>query len=399
MGQVNRLQKTESFYIKVKKGSDYILDEKKQAPHAVYLLFDNNIVSRKNEGSSNNSPVKVGDVTVAKHEFDHCKYSIVVLKEDKRNVPVFNEAEKDNGSISAFEIVAGDSDKAKKKFSITLEGEDVTRCKVKPQHDKNTVVVYNEDLKKFEPKVAGNVLSMDVVYDYSWIHKIAGATMIIFLWPRRAGVIQKHLIKSQTCRYTHTIPVNVFPDIEWELNFSYNATNPAFYGDSWQKMTRHRVNDAWNKTQAASLEGYDNKFASEFSLVLAGKWNAGVGKVELGYQYEATISSFLGIFMKAKRIVDSVSHRDLADSAILTGLLKNPFTLQIDYPKISIGVGWKLEGNPNTKEKVALMAEGKMVLSFACRGRKTGFNCTCRQITGCRSSDQGIRVGSSGAKC
>ncbi|QNK63442.1 hypothetical protein H7F33_02720 [Pedobacter sp. PAMC26386] len=360
MGKVTRLQKSESFYIKVKNGDTYILDEKKQAPHAVYLVFDNNIVSKKDEPASNNSPVKTGEVKVAKNEFDHCKYTSIVIRENKREVPVFEEGAEGNGVIPVFEVVAGNNEKGLKKISITLEGADVTRCKAKPKHDANTMFTFDEDIKKWVPTATTNVLSMNLGYDYSWMHRIAGATMIIFLWPKREGAVQKHLIKANTCRYSYVIPIHVYPDIEWELNFNYNAANPLYYGDSWQKMTQHRVGDAFSKTQAASVEGYDGKFVSQFSLVLAGKFNAGLIKVELGYQYEATIRSFLNVFMKAKRIADAVSHKDLSDSVILSGLLKNPFTLEIEYPKISIGIGWKLEANAATKEKVVLMAEGKI---------------------------------------
>lgn len=359
MGKVRNIQKTEEFYVKVKNGSEYLVDNLKQDLHAVCLKIDNNIVSPKAEVKPNNSPVKVGQVKEVAHEFDHCKYTAVTIREDKREVVVFDEKAGGNGSISPFEIVAGEG-KGKKKFSITLEGEDITKCKVKPKHTKDTIFTYDGATKKWVTKSTEKELDLDIEYDYGTLNMVAGATMLQYLWPGRAGSIQKHTITANTCRYHKVIPISVFPDVEWELNFEYAAEHPAFYGDSWQKMTRYRIDDAWNKTQAASLEGYDGKFHTEFSLALAAKWNGGSSKTDFAPKYARTIKDFLGVFMKTKRLVDSLSHRDIADSVVLTQLMKNPFTMQIDYPKACIGVGWKLETNPNARQKAVLMAEGKI---------------------------------------
>lgn len=353
------IQKTEDFYIKVKYAGNYLVDEKKQALHAVYLKVDNNIVSRKVDIPVNNSPVKIGKADEVHQAFDHCGYSAVVIREDKREVEVFNEKSKGNGLIVPFEIVAGEG-KGKKKFSISLEGEDISKCGVKPKHDKDTIFTYDENTKKWVSKKTEKQLDLEIEYDYGTLNMLAGVTILQYIWPLRAGAIQKYKITATTCRYKKIIPVNVFPDVEWELNFEYAAENPAFYGDSWQKMTKYRVEDAWTKTQAASLEGYDGKYKTEFSLALAAKWNGGSTKTDMAPKYAPVIKDFLGVFMKTKKLVDSLSHRDLADSVVMNKLLKNPFTMQIDYPKIAIGAGWKLETNPNAKEKAVLMAEGKI---------------------------------------
>lgn len=183
MGKINNLQDNEQFYIRLKDAStgQYVVDEKNQTPHAVYLNIKNEVVTTNVNVPKNNQPATVAVKKVSSERYEPCKFNQIVLSETKKD-----KGKADTKSVTLFE------DGKTKLANPKSVSESVSRS-----------VYFNFDKSDIRPdakEVMSNVLLFLLEHQGSVIHLDAHADdrgtdeYNMALSQRRADVIKKFLV-------------------------------------------------------------------------------------------------------------------------------------------------------------------------------------------------------------
>jgi hypothetical protein len=160
---------------------------------------------------------------------------------------------------------------------------------------------------------------------------------------------QTYFVPISTCRYPNQIAkIRVFPQIEWTFHLNYGMKNPLYYRDTWVEMRQHRVEAAFNKGQAADIDGYNGDLQTSFSLALECKWNK-TETAKLDQKLADNIKLFVRALLKIKNFVDQVTGKDKGNSTeglsadLLDRIKRKPLSIEIQSPKLSVAAGWKYE--------------------------------------------------------
>lgn len=327
-------------------------------------------------------PVTVGKVATNPLKYNPCKYTKIILKQKKRDDYIFfDEAAKLYGQEKPFQFIAGKKDIEDNRTTISIEGlktnPDVF-CLEKDGH-KGHVFEYNETLKKWVKEEKDAELKLEIQYQYPDL-SLKGKSIssvltdyaqniimpVEYIWPARKNLVQKYSLQANTCRYSKKVYLEVYPDIEWTIQFFYNTKNPVIYRDTWTNMTQYRVEDAYNKAQAGDIDGYDGSLMMKFGFKFTAKWNGGLDTSEFGTDWSKKIQKFLLYFLKLKRLVSGLVHKNKVpktglSAKILQRLTKKPITIEVYAPGMSFDIGWKLQnGKEQYINKVGTLIEGKL---------------------------------------
>ncbi|HEX8576786.1 MAG TPA: hypothetical protein VF677_10885 [Flavobacterium sp.] len=137
--------------------------------------------------------------------------------------------------------------------------------------------------------------------------------------------------------------------------------NPLYYRDTWVEMRQHRIEDAFNRAQAADIDGYDGTVQTSFGLSIETKWN-GSESAKLDQKISEKVKLITGSFIKIKQFVDAVTGRDRGNSTegISSGLMervrRTPLTIEVLSPQISIGAGWEYKFGRKEKGEGNILA-------------------------------------------
>lgn len=158
-----------------------------------------------------------------------------------------------------------------------------------------------------------------------------------------------YFVPVTTCRYPNQIAmIRVFPQVEWTFHVNYGMKNPLYYRDTWVEMRQHRVEAAFNRGQAADIDGYDGDLQTTFSLALECKWNK-TETAKFDQKISENIKVFIGTFLKIKGFVDQVTGKDkgtspdTSDAGILARIKRTPLSIEVLSPKLSVAAGWKYD--------------------------------------------------------
>lgn len=327
----------------------------------VNYMGNREVITERNKGVA--QMVSVLDTKVVRVQSDKpCRYTSILVKEvdkDGKESRMFIPfAEQGNGKVTddtstVYAIVAG-KNKNKKDVKIKVGGVKTTACiAYEQEHDTKGIFETfkrraNEQwLTPDQYDIKKDEVVLHLTYPYLVRNSLG---LLKYIWPGHIIPIS-YFVPVQTCAYpTQGVQIAVYPDIKWQIKFAYGTKNPAFYGDSWVRMTPHRVDDAVNRTQAAAIDGYDGELNMSFDLALSAKWDGSNEAIEFTVNYVNQIKRFIGIFLKVKRIVDKLAYADKGAAATkgLAGisakfkqrLLRKPITLEIFYPKFEVSAEW-----------------------------------------------------------
>jgi len=327
-------------------------------------------------------PVTVGKVATNPLKYNPCTYFKITIKQEKReDYLFFDEAGKLFNQEKPYQIIAGGKEKHASKLDIVinaLKTNPDVQC-IETNGHKDHIFVYNDELKKWVKEKKDTALKLAIQYqypDFSLKDKSVSNVLtdyaqniimpIEYIWPARKGMIQKHSLQVNTCRYSKNINIEVYPDIEWTIQFFYNTKHPVIYRDTWVNMTQYRVEDAYNKAQAGDIDGYDGSLMIKFGFKFTAKWNGGADKSEFGTDWSKKIQKFLLYFLKLKRLVSGLVHKNKIDETnlgakILQRIKRKPITIEVYAPGMSFDIGWKLQnGKEQFLNKVGTLIEGKL---------------------------------------
>lgn len=313
-----------------------------------------------------------------------CKYKAIEISSPGREpYLIFEETDKgvsDLTGYTGFDLVAGESEKSP-NLTIVLKDLDTKRCRKQNLSHKGDKNVFDLSkllgVKKNDYKVSGNKLEMLLHYDYNKTYDtdlgkvgnkvVDSAWLFRYIWPRES-LKQSHLVLVNSCAYPNQmVKINVYPDIMWTFHLNYGMKNPLYYRDTFVQMRQHRVEEAFNKGQAADIDGYDGKLQSTFSFALECNWNK-TRTVNLDYKIAGNVKLFLGSFLKIKKFVDQVTGKDRGTSTkgfnaeMLARVKRTPLSIEVQSPQLSIAAGWKYEcgrKEQRNAHKMALTGEIK----------------------------------------
>lgn len=308
-------------------------------------------------------------------EFEECRYTKLTVSHDiektndagkktkeKREYTILEETDgclSTNENIPTFAVIAGDKTN-KPKIEIAISGLDRSECN--GEHKNAKLIIFN-DGKTTEMAMADKpkgvtTINLEVVSSLSAFN----LAPLKYIWPSliAPNVYRTHVA---TCRYARPLLVNVYPDIQWELMFSYNFTNPMGY--TYGNLPRYSVkaHEAHSKAIKAGQENArvqnSPEMLSSFGLKLAAKWDNETRGDEYDLEWANKLRTVLSAFIKYKEMAQKVKDKVGGKAKVsLLGVKKPPFMFEVMSPALSAGVKWYLEpGKEKYVNKYAVVGE------------------------------------------
>ena len=195
-------------------------------------------------------PVMVGTVDIVENNYLPCKYTTIKIKNEEE-VSVFSETL--STSIHPYPIIAGESEK---KINITLDDFDVSKCRNSATHK---ALLQNITLKGVEYQLSPDNCEIPLSYDYA-LGSALGLVPLQCIMPASSHNKQALSLLADTCRHSKHINIDIYPDIEWSLAFSFSLEK--------EKKEEIDVKDTKKKTP----------FSKTLELSIETKWNDGQRK-------------------------------------------------------------------------------------------------------------------------
>ncbi|TWP28478.1 hypothetical protein ETU09_06025 [Apibacter muscae] len=294
-----------------------------------------------------------------------CYYSQIVAQRYKRNdfsktdgesLLVFDENKRVKGdSQPRVDIIAGDTSPAYLKLKADLQ----TQGKCHPDkhtHGGKSVFSFErrEDgvyipAEKQNIKVIGDIkekeINLSLPYIYIKDQQIGGVVSTFpfnYFWLTQKDA-QAHVVLIETCRYQNDVLINVFPDISWELAFTFALENPLAYTHSGKKPG-YIFYEAQEKARKSGYDKYQlsqgGAVPFEFSLSLKNAYNGETVKNEYALKYAKKLNDTLSIFTKLKNMADKVKNATGGAAKKVSGM---PFSFEIQSPVLGAMLSWKNE--------------------------------------------------------
>lgn len=290
---------------------------------------------------------------------DNIKYKNEYEYTSNRRVDISFEYYGHNAETINYQTILGSTPK-----NITIEPVkfDTKACFERKKHDK-IITLYNLNEKK--AKKEGSIIIPAV----SAIDK-HDLMPIQYVWPMNKATLtniyssaNEYLVHVHSCRYfsvenNPTLNVQVYPDIEWTLEFSYNFVNPVAYThgnlpeysrtnpkpDEVKEIIRDN-RKAQSKAVAAGKESARVKNSPEmltkFELKLQAEWDSKQSKAEVGVEFGKKIRKVLDVFIKYKEIADKV--KDTIGGAVKKSPKNPPFMFEVQSPSLNAAINWSLQ--------------------------------------------------------
>jgi hypothetical protein len=150
------------------------------------------------------------------------------------------------------------------------------------------------------------------------------------------------LLMAETCRYKIPVKINVFPDIEWEMAFTFALEQPLAYAHSGKK-TGFIFYEAQEMARQSGYDRYQlsrgGKAPFEFSLSLKSTYNNGKIENEHALSFSKKLSDSLGIFTKLKDMAQRVIKSTGGAAKKIPG--KPAFSFEVQSPVLGAILSWK----------------------------------------------------------
>ncbi len=316
--------------------------------NAQKITIQNSVSSNPQEKGSV-VPVSIGRVEIDPQQYDPCGFTALKIENSKRNYTHFEQGNPSAGG-EIYEMVAGSS---KKKSKITIKAEDLktSHChnQIDRHSDQEVTVTYFDADNYYKSETAtiegGDTVNHELICNLNENH----LAPLHYIWPKREAISRRYTFYFDTCRFPRKeLPVRVFSDIEWQLEFKWNHDAPFAYGFS-EGLPSHSIDR--NRAIGAALDGQhaaiDGEMMQSFGWSLKASWDGG-DAIEIGDQFLESIRKTLGLFVKVKGLVDGITDQ-LKGSA--------PFTFEVKSPAIAAAASWKLkemeEDTPDYVHQVA----------------------------------------------
>ncbi|WP_025141867.1 OmpA family protein [Pedobacter jeongneungensis] len=313
--------------------------------------LDPNRIKTAGHGEVNPTDDKMGrDNIKYKNEYDYT---------NNRRVDIAFEYYGHNAHTIIYQTISGSTPK---NILIQPVNFDTKACFDRKKHDK-TITLFN--LNEQKAKNEGSITIPAV--------SSMGRTGIMpldYLWPTHKATLRgiyssanEYLVHIHSCRYfsvrnNPTVNVQVYPDVEWTLEFSYNFVNSAAYThanlpeysrnnpkpDEVKEIIREN-RKAQSKAVSSGMESKriqnSPEMLTKFELKLQAEWNAKQSKSELGTEFGKKIRKVLDVFIKYKEIADKV--KDTVGGAVKKIPGKPPFMFEVQSPALNAAISWNLQ--------------------------------------------------------
>ncbi|MCO6564466.1 MAG: hypothetical protein J6581_03370 [Apibacter sp.] len=322
---------------------------------------------------------------------DPCHYTRIQAHKEDKEITLFEE-KKEGIKLNPVEIslIAGDEKPYLLTLSTNLKTEE---CKTQ-QHTQgaDSVFYFPANLSSEKQgikiqKIDYNSVDLLIPYKYIRDHSTLGVINDFpfnYFWLNEKDV-QKHVIMAETCRYSIPVKINVYPDIEWQVNFFFNTTDPIYFGGVDPEYCLYNLDDSYSVDKNISFRDIKNK-GDVIALAdlkknerqikrqnqstqtrIKTKFNRDLGdmlsyfglSIKVGYngnvsheiswkmfeKYRKTLKIFKDIYDKVEKVTGAAdaqkaSKEVAAKTPSLLGRL-NAMSLSLEAPAPSLGFAWK----------------------------------------------------------
>lgn len=263
-------------------------------------------------------------------------------------------------SQPTIEVIAGDAKPAFLKLMADLHTNEACRPGTHTRGGKSVFYFHKEASAEQQNLTVVNIkekeIDLTLPYIYIKDKKVANTVSTFpfnYFWLTEKDK-QPYVVMIKTCRYTNDVLINVYPDMEWKLAFTFALGNPLAYTHSGKKPG-YIFYEAQEK---ARKSGYDRMQLSrggavpfEFSLSLKNAYNGGTVKNEYALQYSKKLKDTLGIFTKLKEMADKVKKFTGGAAKKIPG--QPAFSFEVQSPVLGAMLSWK-----NEKEEGKVVSTG-----------------------------------------
>lgn len=290
---------------------------------------------------------------------DNIKYKNEYEYTSNRRVDISFEYYGHNAETINYQTILGSTPK-----NITIEPVkfDTKACFERKKHDK-IITLYNLNEKKAKKEGSIMIPAVSAIDKHDLMP-------IKYIWPMNKATLtniyssaNEYLVHVHSCRYfsvenNPTLNVQVYPDIEWTLEFSYNFVNSVAYThgnlpeysrtNPKPDEVKESIRDnrkAQSKAVAAGKESARVKNSPEmltkFELKLQAEWDSKQSKAEVGVEFGKKIRKVLDVFIKYKEIADKV--KDTIGGAVKKSPKNPPFMFEVQSPSLNAAINWSLQ--------------------------------------------------------
>lgn len=329
-------------------------------------------------------PVMVGDVTITENNFKPCKYTRIDVEYISKNEPQ-QKMFFDEGVI--FKAIPVYIIGGKSKTTVTLKDYNTQKCRLSSQE--HTKAVFDSSSPPLDVK--DGKIELNLKYDYgkdlddsnlieAWengdYQKVTGGAVKFnrilklldyFLLP--LDVVQRHTLQVATCRHSHTLELNMIPDIVWAFHVGFGRAYPDY---SKLKTPKYNPKKSIRDQQKAAADARDSLLQGlEFEVGLSAEYNNGqvidmknsfIKQVEDASQKVETVMGWFQLdkFFKFKdkdaqkefneRVVsdkEAIEHigRKKTSSKHRPPQLPIPVFMSVDTPMLFVGGTWQYDVN------------------------------------------------------
>lgn len=286
-------------------------------------------------------PVVVGENSIHESNYNPCRYSQILVSLPKANpINLFNEGVS-TSVVKPLQLIGG-----KKELAFQLANYKTIDCRTKTHTNNYALLALSNEAfevinpRKSEPpdKILYPIseegsFSISLRYHYPSLKEY-----FKLAWN---PPLQKGKCYIHTCRYAKTIPVVIYPDIEWVVTLKLIQRKQAPSPPHMSHAEGHYQKEVEGAHQAGE-ERYirKGKFTLEFSL--GGSYD-GNKRIRLADDLEISAQRLLDVFHGVYENLEQWTGSDIARTKIKESplLSKLPFTLSFTSPMFFISAAWK----------------------------------------------------------
>lgn len=333
-------------------------------------------------------PVMVGNYNVMENNFEPCKYTRIDVEYISENKPQQKMVYDEGVMLKAMpvHIIGG-----KSKTKVTLKDYNTKKCRL--SSGEHTKAIFDGVTPPLDVK--DGKIELDLKYNYgkdlddsnlidAWENgdylKVTGEAAKFdrilklfdyFLLP--FDVVQHHELQVATCRHSHTLELNMIPDIIWSLHVGFGRAYPDY---SKLKKPLYNPKKSIRAQKQAAADARDSLLQGlEFEVGLTAEYNNGqvidmkntfVKQVEDASQKVEKVMEWFHLdkFFKFddEKKKEELNKRVVSDKEAIeyTGRKRNsskarppklpiPVFMSIDTPMLFVGGSWQYDVNSSNK--------------------------------------------------
>lgn len=263
-------------------------------------------------------PVVVGESSILESNYHLCRYSQIHVSFQKLDAEICNlklfDENTDTSVVKPLQLIGG-----KRELSFLLSNYKVMDCSKKIHQDNHAVLhVFDKtfnavDLNKYDaqressdkflyPISKEGKVNIAVQYNYALIENY-----FKFLWN---PPLQKGRCHIETCRYSKSIPIVMYPDIEWELTFKFTHQD---YSMSFTNVSNEygRHQRYFKEAQKIGQDRHLKRGEFTVALSLIGTYNDNQ-KIKLSDELTSAAQKLLDAFYLVYQGLEKFIGRDAA---------------------------------------------------------------------------------------